>query len=74
MLEILLAQVLSLAPAPRVIVAPNEPMIALPAFANLGPSRQSTVQHCENIVGKTYSNLLTDSDFENFEACLIEHT
>lgn len=56
------------------IVNPEEPMIVLPAFKDLGPSRLSTIEWCSEVVGKTYDELLTDSDFEGYEACLIEHT
>lgn len=56
------------------IVEPNEPMIVLPAFKNLGASRLSTIEWCSEVVGKTYDELITDSDFEGYEACLIEHT
>jgi hypothetical protein len=56
------------------IVNPNEPMIVLPAFEELGASRLSTIEWCSKVVGKTYDELITDSDFEGYEACLIEHT
>lgn len=56
------------------IVNPEEPMIVLPAFKDLGPSRLSTIEWCSEVVGKTYDELITDSDFEGYEACLIEHT
>jgi hypothetical protein len=56
------------------IVNPNEPMIVLPAFEELGASRLSTIEWCSEVVGKTYDELITDSDFESYEACLIEHT
>ena len=56
------------------IVNPEEPMIVLPAFKDLGPSRLSTVEWCSEVVGKAYDELITDSDFESYEACLIEHT
>jgi len=56
------------------IVNPEEPMIVLPAFKNLGASRLSTIEWCSEVVGKTYDELVTDSDFEGYEACLIEHT
>ncbi len=56
------------------IVNPEEPMIVLPAFKNLGASRLSTIEWCSEVVGKTYDELITDSDFEDYEACLIEHT
>ena len=52
---------------------PGEPMIVLPAFKNLGPSRTSTVKACEYEV-KPYKMLITDEDYLNFEACLIDYT
>jgi len=59
---------------PFEIINPEEPMIVLPAFKDLGPSRLSTIEWCSEVVGKTYDELITDSDFEGYEACLIEHT
>ena len=56
------------------VMNPEEPMIILPAFKDLGPSRLSTIEWCSEVVGKTYDELITDSDFEGYEACLIEHT
>ena len=52
---------------------PGEPMIVLPAFTDLGPSRASTIKACEYDV-KPYKMLVTDEDFLNFEACLIDYT
>jgi hypothetical protein len=56
------------------IINPDEPMIVLPAFKELGASRLSTIEWCSEVVGKTYDELITDSDFQGYEACLIEHT
>jgi hypothetical protein len=56
------------------IINPDEPMVVLPAFKELGASRLSTIEWCSEVVGKTYDELITDSDFEGYEACLIEHT
>lgn len=56
------------------IINPDEPMVVLPAFKDLGPSRLSTIEWCSKVVGKTYDELITDSDFEGYEACLVEHT
>ena len=56
-----------------VVYDPGEPMIVLPAFKNLGPSRTSTVKACE-YEAKPYKMLITDEDFLNFEACLIDYT
>ena len=52
---------------------PGEPMITLPAFTDLGPSRTSTVKACEYEV-KPYKMLITDEDFLSFESCLIDYT
>ena len=57
----------------RPIVNPTEQMITLPAFTDLGSSRASTVKACEFEV-KPYKMLITDEDFLNFEACLIDYT
>ena len=56
------------------VVNPNEPMIVLPAFAELGASRLSTIEFCSEMVGKTYDQLITDSDFAGYELCLREQT
>ena len=52
---------------------PGEPMITLPAFKDLGPSRASTIKACEYEV-KPYKMLITDEDFLTFESCLIDYT
>lgn len=42
---------------------------------NIGYSRIETVNFCLGEVGvEKYQDLLTDSDFANFEACLVEMT
>jgi len=56
-----------------VVYDPGEPMVTLPAFTDLGPSRISTVKACEYDV-KPYKMLITDEDFLSFEACLIDYT
>jgi len=56
-----------------VVYNPGEPMIVLPAFKYLGPSRASTIKACEYDV-KPYKMLITDEDYLNFEACLIDYT
>lgn len=57
------------------VVAPNEPMVLVQGLESLGYSRISTVEHCADVVGVIdYTNLITDSDFEGMQACLIEHT
>ena len=57
----------------RPIVNPTEQMIVLPAFKYLGPSRASTIKACEYDV-KPYKMLITDEDYDHFEACLIDYT
>ena len=56
------------------IVNPSEPMILVPGLEFLGYSRISTVEHCAEIVGTDYTQLITDSDYTQMEQCLIEHT
>ena len=56
------------------IVNPSEPMILVPGLEFLGYSRISTVEHCAEIVGTDYTQLITDSDYTQMESCLIEHT
>jgi hypothetical protein len=58
----------------RVIVNAQEQMILVPGLEELGYSRISTVLHCSDIVGTDHLSLITDSDFELMEQCLIEHT
>lgn len=57
-----------------VVINPEEPMVVLPAFEHLGASRLSTVEMCSGVVGKTYDQLITDSDFQSYESCLSENT
>jgi hypothetical protein len=58
----------------RVIINAQEQMILVPGLEELGYSRISTIEHCSAIVGTDYRALITDSDYENMEACMIEHT
>jgi hypothetical protein len=59
----------------RTIVNPTEQMVATPGLTHLGKSRISTIHFCEKVTKvANYKNLLTDSDFENFERCLVEQT
>lgn len=58
----------------RLIVEPNEQMVVVPGLEILGTSRISTVEWCQEVEGvKDWRNLVTDSDFDFMEACLIEH-
>lgn len=60
---------------PFPVVNPAERMVVVPGLEFLGASRISTVSHCMEITGvQSWENLLTDSDFVNFESCLREHT
>jgi hypothetical protein len=71
------ATALTLAAAPALaftVVAPSEPTVVVPGLESLGESRISTVQHCAAITHTNWRNLITDSDFENMEFCLREHT
>lgn len=59
---------------PRTIVNPQEQMVVVPGLEPLGESRISTVEHCVTQTGVTdWQNLITDSDFDSMESCLIEH-
>lgn len=56
------------------VINPDEVMVVLPAFEHLGASRLSTVEMCSGVVGKTYDQLITDSDFQSYEECLSDNT
>jgi hypothetical protein len=59
----------------RRVVNPGEVMVLVPGLEELGYSRISTVEHCSEIVGaRDWADLMTDSEFEGMEACLVEHT
>lgn len=50
----------------------NGLMVVVP---NIGLSRVETLTHCLNDAGvDKYQDLATDSEFQGFEACMIEHT
>jgi hypothetical protein len=59
--------------ASPLIVAPHEPMVRLEALPHLGASRLSSVLHCLSVAEAELS-LITDSELETVEACLLEHT
>lgn len=62
-------------PEVRTVVAPHEAMVVVPGLEDLGPSRISTVEFCQKNEGlKDWRQLITDTDFDLMEACLIEHT
>jgi len=56
------------------IVNPTEEMVQVGGLEYLGPSRISTVEHCAELEELDWKNLMTDSDFDLMESCLIEHT
>ena len=67
--------VLALPVPPRTVVNPTESTVVVPGLEYLGASRVSTVRHCAQQTGVTnYNKLVTDSEFESMESCLIEHT
>jgi hypothetical protein len=61
-------------PTQREIINYDELMVIVPGLEYLGYSRITTVEHCSEIVGTDYTDLITDSDFTQMEQCLIEHT
>ena len=64
------ALALPAAATPRAV--DNGLMVNVP---NVGYSRVETLTHCLNDVGvDKYQDLMTDSHFEGFEACMVEHT
>ncbi len=62
------------APVPHPVVAPHEQTVLVPGLESLGESRISTVRHCAALTNTNWQKLITDSDYENMESCLIEHT
>lgn len=65
----------ALAAPERRVVNPGELMVLVPGLEELGYSRISTVEHCSEIVGaRDWADLMTDSEFEGMQQCLIEHT
>jgi hypothetical protein len=59
----------------RPIVNPTELTVVVPGLEYLGASRVSTVRHCATLTGaKDWRNLITDSDLESMNQCMIEHT
>ncbi len=68
-LATLFAALLPLQPLPPL---DNGLMVNVP---NIGPSRIESVNYCLKDVGvDRYQDLMTDSDFVNFEACLQDLT
>ena len=58
----------------RLVVKPYEPMVVVPGLEKMGPSRISTVLHCQNLEGLSdWRSLATDSDLSQMEDCLAEH-
>jgi hypothetical protein len=60
-------------PTQRDIVAYDEMMMLTPGLEYLGYSRITTVEACEDETGRDHTALITDSDFEEFETCLISY-
>jgi len=58
----------------RTIVNPTERMVTVPGLEFVGASRISTVEFCAAQTNTNWRNLLTDSDLESMEKCLIEMT
>jgi len=52
---------------------PEPPLV--PGLEDLGYSRITTVEACQAFTGVVdWAEMLTDTEFEVMEACLIEHT
>jgi hypothetical protein len=60
-------------PRPLDVIAYDEMMVLTPNLEYLGYSRITTVEACEDETGKDHTALITDSDFAEFEACLISY-
>lgn len=58
---------------PLPVVAYEEMMMLTPGLEYLGYSRITTIEACEDETKTDHTALLTDSDFENFERCLISY-
>ena len=62
----------STSPGVFVPVKPNGLMVNVP---NVGPSRVESLNYCIKDVGvDKYQDLITDSDFVNFERCMLDLT
>ncbi len=62
-------------PTVREVVNPQEQMVVVPGLEKIGPSRISTVEHCQEIYGvEDWRQMSTDSEFEGMWECLLEHT
>jgi hypothetical protein len=56
------------------VIAYDEMMVLTPNLEHLGYSRISTVDACVEETGVVdYTNLMTDSELEGFEACLTSY-
>jgi hypothetical protein len=59
----------------RKVIAYDELMVLVPGLEDLGYSRITTVEACQAFTGVVdWTEMLTDTEFEVMEACLIEHT
>lgn len=74
-LAIALATALPVSATPqREVIAYDEMMVLVPNLEFLGFSRISTVDACVEETGVVdYTNLMTDSELEGFEACLTSY-
>jgi hypothetical protein len=61
-------------PTQREIINYDELMVITPNLEHLGYSRISTVDACVKQTGvKDWTSMITDSDLETFEACLVSY-
>jgi hypothetical protein len=61
-------------PARFEVIAYDEMMLLTPNLEYLGYSRISTIDACVKQTGVVdYTNMVTDSELEGFEACLISY-
>lgn len=74
-LTIALATALPVSATPqREVIAYDEMMVKIDGLEHLGYSRISTVDACVEETGVVdYTNLMTDSELEGFEACLTSY-
>ena len=62
---------------PLPVVAYEEMMVLVPGLEGHGYSRITTVEHCaalNGVQGDAWMELLTDSELEGMEACLVDLT
>lgn len=60
-------------PTTREVIAPDELMVKVPGLEWIGYSRISTVEFCQETNDvNDWMELITDTEFEQMEACLLE--